>query len=299
MRHLVITSGDPLGIGPEVTKKALAKLKKSKNIKITLLGESAEGFSNFDNFIQIKSKYKKPLKHEPSKYGAEISFKALKKAIKICLGDKNSCLITAPISKEAWAKIGIKFTGHTEVLKHYAAVNKDILMLFKAGEICTALATEHLALKDISKHLTKEKLTEKLKLFSAFLSNKKIVIAALNPHAGDGGKIGTEEIKIIAPVIKKLQKQGLNIYGPLPLDSAWQKHLAGKFDGIFCLYHDGALLPLKIAAKTPAVHITYGLKFLRVSPVHGTAFDIAGKNIADSSSMLASIKFALKYPHSV
>ena len=294
MKHLIITLGDPLGIGPEVTKKVLQKIKKSKSTKITLLGESAAGFTNYDNFIKITTQYKKPAKPGPSKYGADISFKALNEAIKICLKDKNARLITAPISKEAWAKIGVKFTGHTEVLKHFAATGKEVLMMFQAGKICTALATEHLALKDVSKHLTKEKLTEKLKLFSAFLKNKKIVVAALNPHASDGGKIGNEENKILSPLIKKLQKQGLNISGPLPIDSAWQKHLAGQFDGIFCLYHDAALLPLKIAAKTPAVHITYGLKFLRVSPVHGTAFDIAGKNIADASSMLASIKFAAK-----
>lgn len=294
MKHLVITLGDPLGIGPEITKKALKKFKKQKGIKITLIGANADGISGVDNFIKITTKYKKPNKPQPSKYGADISFKALKEAIKICLKDKNARLITAPISKEAWAKIGIKFTGHTEVLQNFAAHKKDVLMLFKAGKICTALATEHLPLKDVSKHLTKTKLESKIKLFSDFLGNKKIVITALNPHASDNGKIGNEENKIIIPVIKNLQKKGLNIFGPLPVDSAWQKHLADKFDGIFCLYHDAALLPLKIAAKVPAVHITYGLKFLRVSPVHGTAFDIAGKNIADASSMLSAIEFAGK-----
>lgn len=294
MKHLVITLGDPLGIGPEVAKKALKAFKKPKNIQITLVGESAAGFTNFDNFIEVKSKYARPAKAGPSKYGADISFKALKEGIKICLRDKNARLITAPISKEAWAKIGIKFTGHTEVLKQYGAKNKEVLMMFTTGKINTALATEHLALKDVSKHLTKEKLAAKIKLFSDFLGNKKIVIAALNPHASDNGKIGQEENKVIIPVIKNLQKKGLNIVGPLPIDSAWQKHLAGKSAGIFCMYHDGALLPLKIIS-TPAVHITYGLKFLRVSPVHGTAFDIAGKNIADFSSMLAAIKFAINY----
>lgn len=294
MKHLIITLGDPIGIGPEVTKKALKAIKKPNNIKITLIGERVAGFTNFDNFIEVKSKYARPKKPGPSKYGADISFKALKSAIKICLRDKNARLVTAPISKEAWAKIGIKFTGHTEVLKHYAVKSKEVLMMFTAGKIHTALATEHLALKDVSKHLTKQKLEAKIKLFSEFLGNKKIVVSALNPHAGDGGKIGQEENKIIIPAIKNLQKQGLNIDGPLSIDSAWQKHLKGKFSGIFCMYHDAALLPLKIIS-TPAVHITYGLKFLRVSPVHGTAFDIAGKNIADFSSMLAAIKFALKY----
>ncbi|MBO4707515.1 MAG: 4-hydroxythreonine-4-phosphate dehydrogenase PdxA [Elusimicrobiaceae bacterium] len=295
MKHLIITLGDPLGIGPEVTKKALKVFKKPANTQITLIGASANGFTNFDNFIEVKSKYIHPQKPGPSKYGADISFKALKEAIKICLKNKNARLITAPISKEAWAKIGIKFTGHTEVLKHYAAKGKEVLMLFNAGKINTALATEHLALKDVSKLLNKAKLEPKIKLFSEFLGNKKIVVTALNPHASDGGKIGQEENKIIIPTVKNLQKQGLNIIGPLPIDSAWQKHLSGKFDGIFCLYHDTALLPLKLVAKVPPVHITYGLKFLRVSPVHGTAFDIAGKNIADSSSMLATLKFAVNY----
>ena len=295
MKHLVITLGDPLGIGPEVTKKALKVLKHPANTQITLIGDSVAGFTNYDNFIQIKSKYARPKKPGVSKYGADISLKALKSAIQICLKDKNARLITAPISKEAWAKIGIKFTGHTEVLKYYAATGKEVLMLFNAGKICTALATEHLALKDISKHLTKQKLESKIKLFSEFLGNKKIVVAALNPHAGDGGKIGKEEINLLIPAVKNLQKHGLNIVGPIPIDSAWQKHLAGKFNGVFCLYHDAALLPLKLVAKVPAVHITYGLKFLRVSPVHGTAFNIAGKNIADYNSMLAAIKFALKY----
>ncbi len=295
MKHLIITLGDPLGIGPEVTRKALKVFKKPKNTYLTLVGDRADGFSNFDNFIQIKSKYARPQKYGPSKYGADISFKALKEGIKICLKDNNASLITAPISKEAWAKIGIKFTGHTEVLKYYAAVGKEVLMAFKAGKICTSLATEHLALKDVSKHLTKEKLEAKIKLFSKFLRNKKIVLTALNPHAGDGGKIGKEEINLLIPLVKNLQKHGLNIFGPLPIDNAWQKHLSGKFDGVFCLYHDAALLPLKLTAKVPAVHITYGLKFLRVSPVHGTAFDIAGKNIADYSSMLAAIKFAVNY----
>ena len=207
MKHLVISLGDPFGIGPEVTKKALKALKRPSNTQITLIGDSADSFTNYDNFIQIKSKYARPQKPGPSKYGAEISFKALKTAIKICLKDKNARLITAPISKEAWAKIGIKFTGHTEVLKHYAATGKEVLMLFNAGKINTALATEHLALKDVSKHLNKAKLEAKIKLFSAFLGNKKIIISALNPHAGDGGKIGKEEINLLIPIVKNLQKQ--------------------------------------------------------------------------------------------
>jgi 4-hydroxythreonine-4-phosphate dehydrogenase len=119
-----------------------------------------------------------------------------------------------------------------------------------------------------------------------------VAVAALNPHASDNGKFGTEEKKILAPVIRQLQKKGFQIEGPFPSDSLWYTHSQGKYDGILCMYHDQALAPLKIAAKEPIVHITAGLKFLRTSPTHGTAFDIAGKNQADPSSMIAAILFA-------
>jgi 4-hydroxythreonine-4-phosphate dehydrogenase len=204
-------------------------------------------------------------------------------------------LVSAPISKEAWAMADVKFTGHTEVLKKYAAARGgEALMMFAAGRIKCALATEHLAIKDLPRALTKKRIKTAAQIFAQELGGPRahIALSALNPHCGDGGKLGSEELKIISPAAAELKKAGYNISGPYPVDSLWQKHAAGGFDGILFMYHDAALTGLKLAARAPAVHITAGLRWLRVSPVHGTAFDIAGQNKADASGILAALKYA-------
>ena len=126
------------------------------------------------------------------------------------------------------------------------------------------------------------------------IKNPKIAICALNPHASDNGQFGTEENHVLAPVVRALQKQSLSVEGPLPTDAAWLAHLRGQYDGLLCMYHDQALLGLKLAAQVPAVHITAGLPFLRVSPAHGTAFDIAGQNKADTQGMRSAVLFVSK-----
>lgn len=299
MKHILITAGDPFGIGPEVLVKALRRLKKNK-AQVTVIGERASLLAagwddNLANFIEIKIKGQKPAQAGPSRWGGEISFKALKTAIDMITAKKADALVTAPISKEAWALAGVGFTGHTEVLKYYAA-RSGATMMFKSGRINCALVTEHYPIKDLSKNITKKRITDTVKIFADTLGGKKadIAISALNPHAGDGGKIGLEEIKTITPAINELKAQGYNVNGPYPPDSMWAKHALGLFDGVVCMYHDAALLPLKLIAKKPVIHITAGLKFLRTSPTHGTAFDITGKNIADESSMLAAIEYAIK-----
>lgn len=298
MKHIIITAGDPLGIGPEIITKALNKINR-QNIKITVIGDFASlkeaGCDDMSNFIEVKTKYKKPIKRGPSKYGGDISFKSFRLAIDMMLAGKADALVTAPISKEAWAMANISFTGHTEVLKKYAA-KKGALMMFTSGKINCALVTEHYKIKDLSKGLTKKRIKDAVHIFADILGKEaEIALSALNPHAGDGGKLGEEEIKTITPAISELASEGFNVTGPYPVDSLWQKHTSGKFDGIVCMYHDAALLGLKLAAKKPIVHITAGLKFLRVSPTHGTAFDIAGKNIADANGMLATINYAIKH----
>jgi Pyridoxal phosphate biosynthesis protein len=297
-KRIIITAGDPLGIGPQITVKALKKIK-AEGARFIVLGEAQSlqkyGWNNsLGTLKEIKSSYKKPSKPCASEYGGDISFKALKTAISMMLKGEGDALVTAPISKEAWAKAGIKFTGHTEVLRRYA--KKDgALMMFTDGKINCALVTEHYAIKDLSAQITKERIIKSVKMFAGVLGKKaKIGISALNPHAGDGGKLGFEEIRTIKPAIKKLAADGYKVSGPWPCDALWQKHIKGEFDGIVLMYHDVALLGLKLAAKNTPVHITAGLKFLRVSPVHGTAFDIAAGNDADSSGMEAAIRYAVK-----
>ncbi len=296
-KTLIITLGDPLGIGPEITLKALKNFPQNK-ADFIVIGDkfSLKNFVNFPNVktCEVKSDFTKTNKHCPTKWGADISFKAVLKAIEL-LKDKKACgLITAPICKEGWSEIGVKWTGHTELLKHYA--KKDgALMMFKTSKLMCALASEHFAIKDLSKILTKGRIKNSLELlFKITGKNAPIGLSALNPHASDGGKFGTEEEKILIPIVKEFRRRGFNISGPIPSDALWQKHKLGVFKAILCLQHDIALLGMKLATKEPIVHITAGLKFIRTSPAHGTAFDIAGKNKADSSSMLEAIKTACK-----
>jgi len=297
-KHIIITAGDPLGIGPEITVKALKKFKNAAQITVIGDGESllAAGWrDDMGVLIDIQSPRKKPLKRGPSEWGGDISFKALLAAITLINAGRADALLTAPVSKEAWGKAGVKFTGHTEVLKKYASAKNEALMMFTSGPIHCALVSKHYPIKTLPEILTKERILTAAKIFAGVLGKKaEIAVSAFNPHAGDGGKTGTEEIKIITPAVKELKKQGYKISGPYPIDSLWQKHAAGKYDGILCMYHDQALLGLKLAAKQPVIHITAGLKFLRVSPAHGTAFDIAGKNIADAGSMFAALNFAAR-----
>lgn len=294
-KTLIITLGDPLGIGPEVALKALKKFPKNKASFIVISDKNT--LKNFENLpyvktYEVKSSYPKTTKHTPTKWGADISFKAVLKAIELLNNKQAQGLITAPISKEAWAKIGVKWTGHTELLKHYA--KKDgALMLFKTSKLMCALASEHFAIKDLPKILTKERIKTALELLFKITGKKTAVgLSALNPHASDGGKFGTEEEKILTPLVKEFKKKGYNLTGPLPADALWQKHKLGVFKAILCLQHDIALVGMKLATKEPIVHITAGLKFIRTSPTHGTAFDIAGKNKADYQSMLEAIKTA-------
>ena len=294
-KTLIITLGDPLGIGPEVTLKALKKYPKNKADFILIGdGQTLKDFENLPNTktCEVKSNFKKVNKNEMTKWGADISFKAVIKALELLKNKKACALVTAPISKEGWAKIGVKWTGHTELLKHYAK-KEGALMMFKTSKLMCALASEHFAIKDLPKILTKKRIKDALELLFKITGKKAPVgLSALNPHASDGGKFGKEEENTLAPLVKDFQKKGFNLQGPIPADALWQKHINGTFKAILCLQHDIALLGMKLASKEPVVHITAGLKFIRTSPAHGTAFDIAGKNKADYRSMLEAIKTA-------
>lgn len=298
---VLITAGDPLGIGPEVTVKALQNPHVQKVCTPIVIGEpdslyKAGWTEKLSALIPLQSLHKKPARLGPSAWGGEISFKALQLACKLA-APKKAAVVTAPISKQSWTLAGVPFTGHTEFLRKY--YGKTALMMFISGNLKCALVSEHFAIKELPKILTKQRIINAAKDFAAALKklgikNPCIGVSALNPHAGDNGKFGTEENKIILPAIAALCKAGVKAQGPYPVDALWAKHTRGQFDGILCMYHDQALLGLKLAAQEPIVHITAGLDFLRTSPTHGTAFDIAGQNKADAASMAAAILFATK-----
>lgn len=293
---ILITTGDPLGIGPEVTVKALKDVRVRRACNAVVIGEPTSlkraGFTDdLAALISLETPQPLPAKPQPNAPAGQISFHAVKLGIKWAL-EKNLPLVTAPINKQSWALARVPFTGHTEVLRTMTQANG--LMMFISGNLRCALVTEHFAISDLPRVLTKNLIKTRAESFYKALQKlgikkPKIAVCALNPHASDNGQFGTEEKSRIIPALRALQTEGIYMEGPFPCDSLWAAHARGQFDGILCMYHDQALLPLKLAAREPIVHITAGLPFLRVSPTHGTAFDIAGKNQADPSSMIAAI----------
>ena len=322
---LVISLGDPAGIGTEITLKALGSNNLNKNIKPLLVGCKnniyetylkliSHGINNIPdpknlNIIDIplKTKITPGIVSEAS---GSASYDWLYHATKIIIEGKGRALITAPISKIAWHKAGHKFTGQTELLGKLT--NKKTSMLFTAispnngWRFNTLLTTTHIPLDTISNSLTKElikyKLDSLLNFCRKFKNNPCIQVAGLNPHAGEEGKIGMEEQRLIIPILDewKSKHPEINIIGPVPPDSCWisaANAWKGKFknnapDGILALYHDQGLIPIKLIAFDEAVNTTLGLPFIRTSPDHGTALDIAGKFIARETSMIAAINNA-------
>ena len=279
-----------------MTVKALKNPRVQRACHAVVIGEPTSlkraGFTkNLADLVAVEATSSLPAKAQPNQEAGQVSFQAVKLGIKWAL-EQNLPLITAPINKQSWALAGVPFTGHTEALR--AFTKTEGLMMFTGGSLRCALVTEHFALADLPRVLTKNLIEARAKSFYKALQQlgikkPQIAVCALNPHAGDNGKFGTEEIKRILPALRALAKQGMILAGPLPCDSVWAAHAHGKYDGLLCMYHDQALLPLKLAARKPIVHITARLPFLRTSPTHGTAFDIAGKNQADPDSMIAAI----------
>lgn len=304
MKKFVITTGDPNGIGPEITIKALNKLKLPKeNIILISNKRILDFYGRLDTGYKIvEIPYEAPIL--PGKVTAEageFSFQALKKACEL----KPDALVTAPVAKNALYLAGHKFKGQTEILQKYLAhKNQKAEMLFVAKDFRVLLLTRHCALKRI--RVTKDLVTEKIQYLQEFfrthlgIASPKFALCAFNPHCGEDGILGKEELDILNPAVKALLKKGINITYPLPADTlfveAGQNYREGKklpFDCYIANYHDQGLIPIKTVAGDDTVNMTIGLDILRTSPGHGTAFDIAGKNIAREDGMIAAINAAL------
>ncbi len=300
---ILITAGDPFGIGPEVTVKALSSPAVRRACLPAVAGDAAAlrraGWTPaLCPLLPSGAAVPAPRRPGPTAAGGRASLEAVLTAAGLVKDGLFAALVTAPVSKEAWAMAGAPAPAHTDLFR--LLEKREPLMLFSRGRINAALVTEHVPLKDLGRRLTKSLVLEKARLFDSALgalgiARPKLCLCALNPHAGDGGVIGREEIEVLRPALKELVGSEVRAEGPLPSDTAWAAHLAGKSDGILCLYHDQALVPLKTASvNVPAVHWTWGLPFIRTSPAHGTAFDIAGRGKADASGMEAAILFAAR-----
>jgi len=322
---LVISVGDESGIGPEIILKALCSNQISKNIDFILVGSKKNlqntylhfrslGLENLANpqelnihDIEISSS----ANYSQSSYGNS-SFYYLTKAIEIVKQYPNSALVTGPICKKSWSLAGHHFSGQTEVLAKSCGV-KNFGMLFTAKSPITGwrfntlLATSHIALCEVPKQLTKELIHSKLDLFkdfcSTYIDKPTFKVAGLNPHAGEGGILGSEEKDWLNDALIDWNKKNkeIKLLGPLSPDSCWNSSVkawsekdAEKHDGILAMYHDQGLIPMKVIALNYSVNTTIGLPFIRTSPDHGTGFDIAGKGIAQSQSMIEAIKTAIE-----
>ncbi len=309
-----ISLGDPSGISPEIFLKSIDSLKNgvfilygSKSIlkktsKLLNLNFSVKEINSPEEakkegiyLISIDDKDYEIGK--PSKETGKASIDYLQKAVEDVLNKKIDAVVTLPISKEYIMEAGFKYAGHTDYLAEVSKT-KEYLMVLLCERLKVALVTTHIPLKDVPENITKERIISKTNLLWKELKEKfkienpKIAVLGLNPHAGDGGNIGTEEIEIINPAVEILKEKGINVTHALSADTAFNRYK--EFDAYLAMYHDQGLIPLKLLCFKKAVNITLGLPFIRTSPDHGTGYDIAGKGIADPSSFLEAVKLAQK-----
>ena len=236
---------------------------------------------------------------QPSKEAGTAALKALDRAMTDYRQGLYDVLVTAPINKNTIQSDLFKFCGHTEYIEQCAGEGKKALMILMNDTLRVALVTTHLPIKDVAAAITKEKVVEKATIFHLTLkrdlriSNPRIAVLSLNPHAGDGGVLGTEEQEVIVPAIEELEAKGIQAFGPYAADGFFGTGAWHRFDGVLAMYHDQGLAPFKTVAHESGVNFTAGLPIIRTSPDHGTAYDIAGKGVADEQSLRQAIYTAI------
>ena len=289
-----ITCGDVNGIGPEIALRAVSELW-TPGIEFVLIGP--------DQVFDSPATWKIPFagKLTPGKITAEASktaVAAIERAVRGCLDGELDAMVTAPICKEGLKLAGVDYPGHTEMIAELTGTKRYGMILMGKG-LRVMLATRHLPLRAVSDALTKESILEAIELTGEALKwfgldNDRIGVCGLNPHAGDGGALGTEEAKVIAPAIAAARAKGFNAIGPVPADVIFSQALQRQYDAVVAMYHDQGLGPLKMHAFDCGVNLTLGLPIIRTSPDHGTAFNIAGKDVAKPDSMIAAIETAIQ-----
>lgn len=301
MIRLGISIGDPAGIGPEVVSRALYA-GAAKGAQICVYGD----LGALDRSGGVPSEVKRrgfasaqvdPGAPDPATAAGVIA--AIRQAARDCLAGDLDALVTAPIAKEIWGRAGFEYPGHTELLAEVAGKERAV-MLLTGGQLRVALATIHCALREVPDRITRAGLLATLRVLDRDLRERfglptpRIAVCGLNPHAGEGGRFGDEEILTIAPAIESARDAGIEASGPHPADSLFHRAASGEFDVVLGMYHDQALAPLKLHAFGRAVNVTLGLPLVRTSVDHGTAFDIAGQGRADARSMGEAIGLAVE-----
>jgi 4-hydroxythreonine-4-phosphate dehydrogenase len=281
-----ITLGDCAGIGPEIVDAALKSDRLPDKAEYVVIG-----------------KYPDCSLGKPTLETARAAAAALEEAVTLARRGTLAAVVTGPVHKARMYEAGFKFPGQTEFFAERCGV-KNFAMLLTGGKITVALVTAHLPLRKVPSALKRSEIVRVGLLLVDFLHRRskktpRIAVAGLNPHAGESGKLGREEIEIIAPAVEELQSairnpQSAVLSGPLSADTVFHRAAEGEFDAVLCMYHDQGLIPLKLHAFHTGVNVTLGLPFPRTSPDHGTAFDIAGKGIARPDSMITAITVAVE-----
>ncbi len=277
-----ITCGDPTGIGPEVVKAAMESSLLPRSVEYLVIGATSA-------FAPGK----------PELASAQHAIRALEEAVALAKSGEIAAVVTGPVAKKWLHGAGFSFPGQTEFFANRCGVN-DFAMCLTGGRITVALVTAHVPMSEVSGLLSKSEIVRVGRLLAMFLARRgvrhpRIAVAGFNPHAGEDGDLGSEEMEVIAPAVQSLHhslESAAEISGPHPPDTLFHRVLQGEFDAVLCMYHDQGLIPLKLHAFDEGVNVTLGLPFPRTSPDHGTAFDIAGKRIARPTSMIAAIRLA-------
>ncbi|NOX51819.1 MAG: 4-hydroxythreonine-4-phosphate dehydrogenase PdxA [Gammaproteobacteria bacterium] len=312
---IVVTPGEPAGIGPDLVLMLCSQEKQIPWLVIgdlKMLSERAQTLGlniRFNQSVEQPTTQTGSLTVIPEPLAVPVMpgvldvanvpgvLASLDQAIEGCMSGRFTALVTGPVQKSIVIDAGIEFTGHTEYLCSVSGAD-DVVMLLVAGNLRVALATTHLPLRDVSANLTSSLLLRRLKIFHAGLRQQfaidrpRILVAGLNPHAGESGHLGDEEIKTITPVCEQLRANGIDVVGPLPADTIFTQQRLANAHGVFVMYHDQGLPVLKYAGFGEAVNVTLGLPFVRTSVDHGTALDIAGSGAADTGSLAAAISLA-------
>ena len=308
--RIALTLGDPAGIGPEIVLKALEQRALLQRMHLVLLGPEqlrpaaiallAEG----QPVGELELSWCATAAPDPWVVGqiqasaGRAALAALYRGSEMGLAGQIDALVTAPVSKEALHLAGEKVEGQTQLLGRLAQTPVEMMAI--AGKLRVLLLTRHVPLRAALDAIRSEAVVHHLNVLNDGLKRMgferpKLALAGLNPHAGERGILGHEELEILEPALREVRAQGLDVSGPLPPDTVFLRASRGEFDGVLALYHDQAFIPVKLAAPTSGLTVLLGLPYLRVSPTHGTAFDIAGKGLADATNLILALEQAVEW----
>jgi 4-hydroxythreonine-4-phosphate dehydrogenase len=281
--RIAITAGDPAGIGPEIASRAADDVRVRDVCEPVVYGPPA-GTTFTPGVLSADA--------------GRAAYDTIVRAVEDARSGEVAAIATAPINKEAFRLAGLQWAGHTDLLAHLTGA-RDVAMLFHSDELRVVLATVHIALADVPRTLTASLMERTIALTARELPRfdkiaPRIAVAGLNPHAGEHGLFGGEETDVIVPAIEACRKRGIDVSGPFPADTVFVRARRGEFDVVIACYHDQGLIPIKLVAFGKAVNVTIGLPIVRTSVDHGTAFDIAGKGVADPESMVAAVLLAAR-----